>query len=282
MTRSTTATTIATLGLTAVLAAGSAAAAPATITLEGSTHVINFTTPGIYDFSANESSSDGVIANATLISHDLKGKIDGIIIDKGASIELTTEITGTCKRSGGVTVITEKMKGYGDLGNGDVIASRGKKRSEVRGAGAGAILFSVLKVKTCTKFKQPFSEKYSTVCGTGGGEHQTLIGDRGDWQVRMELQQPVVGEILGTGSISTNVHSAQFKRTTEVIVAGRYDEKDGTAKLKLTPLFAGGDGPVTILAEVVAGGGVQWPAVTNVLEVKGKLLGQKFNEVTFQ
>ncbi len=265
-----------TAGLTLTLGVGPALAAPPTIGLVGSTHVISFTTPGIYDFSASDSSSNGTIANATLISHDLKGKIEGIIVDKGGNIELTTEITGKCKRTGNVTVITEKLKGYGDLGNGDLIYSRGSKRSEIH----GTTMFSTTKVKTCTRFKQPFSEKFSTSCGTGGAQKEYPLGNRGDWEVRIDLEQPVVGELLGIGSISTNVHSSQFKRTTEVIVAGKY-RGDGTAKLKMISLQDGGDGPVTIVAQVVAGPGVHYPAITGVLGVSGKLLGQKFNEVVF-
>jgi len=266
--------------LVAALASGPAAAAPPVIALDGSTHVLTFTTPGIYDFTASESSSDGGIAHATIISHDVRGKIVGIIIDQGGMIELTTEIKGTCKKSRGMTVVTSKLIGYGDLGNGDSIASRGRKRSEVHGVGAAATLASTVRLKTCVKFRQPFSTKTVTQCEKGEVSNEVPLGNAGDWIARIELQQPVVGELLGTGSISTAIHSAQYKRTTEVIAAGSL-RNDGTAKIKLTPLFEGGDGPVTIIAEVVAGPGVQWPAITNVLAVKGKLLGQKFNDKTF-
>jgi hypothetical protein len=266
--------------LATVVAPGPTTAAPPVITLDGSVHVVTFTTPGIYDFTANESSSAGAISNATLISHDVKGRIDGIIIDKGGSIELTTEIKGTCKKTGGMTVVKSKLKGYGDLGNGDSIASVGRKRSEVHGTGAAATLVSTVKLKTCVTLQQPFSTKTVTKCEKGGGSSEVPLGSAGDWSVRIELQQPVEGELLGTGSISTFIHSAKYKRTTQVIAAGSV-RKDGTAKIKLTPLFDGGDGPVTITAAVVAGPGVQWPAITNVLAVKGKLLGQKFSERAF-
>jgi hypothetical protein len=173
-----------------------------------------------------------------------------------------------------------KMKGYGDLGNGDSMRAVGTKKSEVHGSGASTTLFSTLRIKTCVTQRLPFSQKTHTSCSSGGGPHESPLGNKGDWRIRVQLQQPVVGELLGTGSITTNVRSAKYKRTTDVIAAGKVRE-DGTAKVKLTPLYDDGDGPVTLTVRVVAGPGVQWPAVTQVLEAKGKLLGQKFNEVLY-
>ncbi len=274
--------TLTATGLLAGLLAAPVHPAPPTVDYVGDgVHVITFTTPGVYDFSAEEHSNDGDIERTVLISHDIKGKVVGLVRDKGSDIELVNESKGTVKTSNGITVMKTKHKGYGDLGNGDSMTSSGTRRTEVRGSGADAMIFVTLKIKQCVKQWHPFKKKHVKICSSGGGNapQQASFANRGDWEVRMELQQPVVGELLGTGSISTNIHSATLERTTQVIVAGAYREEDGTAKLKLTPLFDDGDGPVTILAQVVAGPGVQWPAVTGVLEVKGKLLGQKFNEV---
>jgi len=260
--------------------ASTATAAPPVITLDGFAHVVTFTSPEVYDFTTEDSSSHGEIASATFISHDLKGNLEGILIDKGDDIELTTEFTGKCKTSNGITVITEKLKGYGDLGNGDSLSSRGSKRSEIHGSGPGATIVSTLKIKTCVKLRLPFSEdKYSVHCNSNVTGHEAPFSRSGDWSVRMELNQPDIGDIFGTGSITTNIHSAKFKRTTDVIVEGSY--RDGIAKLKLSSLFKGGDGPVTLIVEMVAGPGVTHPAVLAIREAKGKLLGQKFNEVVY-
>jgi hypothetical protein len=253
-------------------------AADPTVDLDGSTHVITFTSPPVYDVSTDETSSDGVLDSKTAITQDLKGNIDGIIIDQGATIALTTQIHGTIRRTGGVTVIKEKEIGEGDLGNGDLLRSRGTKQSVVVPSPGGATLHSVLKIKTCAFFKKPFSEKYSKVCNKGGGEHESPFARSGDWIVRVELERSPNGELSGFGTIITNVHSAQFKRETDVIISGT-SKDEGLAKMKLSPLFSGGDGPVTVVAQIDTGGELtRYPAILFVISVKGKLLGQKLSE----
>jgi len=248
------------------------------VVLDGSSHVVTFVTPGIYDFTVSESSSTGDLANTTEISHDVTGRIKGAIVDQSDGVTLTTELMGTCRIRNGRTVLKVKERGYGDLGDGQRITALGVRKSTVYGTGTGAVLHSVLRMKICVKQNKPFSTKTFTQCHSGGGgTGETLLGDVGDWAVRMDvLQQPVEGKLLGTGSITTYVHSSKYQRTTPMIIAGTA-RADGVARLKLSPLYAGGDGPVTITARVVAGAGVQYPAVTEILGVSGKLLGQRFN-----
>jgi len=265
------------LGVTFVILtalAGRAGAADPVVDLEGGTHVVTFTSPPVYDVSANESSSDGTISSVTLIDQDRQGNIEGVLVDQGTSVTLTTNITGTIRRSGGVTVIKEKEIGDGDLGNGDMMKSRGSKRSVVVEGPGGKTLHSAIKIKTCAFFKKPFSEKYSKVCSSNGFEHDSPFARSGDWIVRVDLEQSPSGELFGFGKIITNVHSSQFKRETDVIISGLAKD-EGLAKIKLSPLFEGGDGPVSMVAQI---NGTQHPAILFVISVKGKLLGQKFAE----
>jgi len=248
------------------------------VTLDGSEHVVTFVTPGIYDFTVNESSSAGGLSSAKIISHDINGRVEGTIIDQGTGVTLTTEIEGTCRIRNGRTVLKVTERGYGELGDGGTIEAYGVRKSTVRGTGTGAVLYSVLRMRMCITQTKPLSTKTHMQCHKGGGGRgEALLGDVGDWTVRMDLQQPVVGKILGTGSVTTNIHEAKYARTTQMIVAGSVNG-DGIARLKFTPLDAGGDGPVTVTARVVAGEGIRHPAVTEILGVSGKLLGQKFNE----
>jgi hypothetical protein len=257
----------------AVFAARVDAADPG-VDLEGSTHVITFTSPPIYDVSIHDSSSNGATSTERAIYQDQKGNIEGVIADVGTKIWLTTNVTGTIRRSGDVTVIKEKEIGDGDLGNGDMMKSRGSKRSVVVEGPTGTTLHSALKIKTCALFKKPFSEKYSKVCSSSAFEHDSPFARSGDWVVRLDLEQSPSGELFGFGKIITNVHSSQFQRETDVIISG--DAKDeGLAKMKLSPLFEGGDGPITLVAQI---NGTQHPAILFVISVKGKLLGQKFAE----
>jgi hypothetical protein len=240
---------------------------------------VTFVTPGVYDFTVSESSHAGGLSSARIISHDINGRVEGTIVDQGDGVTLTTEIEGTCRIKGGHTVLKVKERGFGDLGDGGRIRAFGVRKSTVYGTGTGAVLHSVLRMKICVTQKKPLSTKTHTQCHRGGGGRgETLLGDVGDWTVRMELEQPVVGKILGTGSVTTNVHEPTYARTTAMIVAGSVNGA-GVARLGLTPLHAGGDGPVTITARVVAGEGVRHPAVTEILGVSGKLLGQRFNEI---
>jgi len=247
------------------------------VVLDGSSHIVTFVEPGIYDFTVSESSNDG-LANTTEISHDVNGRIKGAIIDQSDGVTLTTELTGTCRIRNGHTVLKVKEKGYGDLGDGQRITALGVRKSTVYGTGTGAVLQSVLRMKICVKQNKPFSTKTFTKCHSGGGGRgETLLGDVGDWTVRMDtLDQPVEGKLLGAGSITTNIHSPKYQRNTPMIIAGTAGS-DGVARLKLTPLDAGGDGPVIITARVVAGAGVRHPAVLEILGASGKLLGQRFN-----
>ncbi len=253
---------------------GRAGAAEPGVGLDGPTHVLTFTSPPVYDVSENASSSYGSIHNVTLIDQDRKGNIDGVIVDQGTSITLTTNITGTIRRSGGKTVLKAKEQGTGDLGNGDRMTSRGVKRSVVTETPGGATVHTELKIKTCSYFKQPFSKKYSKVCGGNAGTYDGVWGRSGDWTVRLDLEQSPSGELFGFGKIVTNVHASEFKRETDVIISGLAKD-EGLAKIKLSPLFAGGDGPVTIVAQI---NGTQHPAILFVIAVKGKLLGQKLAE----
>jgi hypothetical protein len=168
--------------------------------------------------------------------------------------------------------------GFGDLGNGDLLKSKATEIAAVYGSGADAIYSSTAKMTTCLKLKKAASEKYVTSCERSTIGTQVGIPHKGDWQMRLELSQPVVGEILGSGTIVTSITSSKNTRTTAVVVAGKYNAKNGTARLKLSPLFEDGDGPVTIVADVVAGAGVTYPGITQVRAVKGKLMGQPFNE----
>jgi hypothetical protein len=234
---------LAMLAMETALSFGRAGAAEPSVGLEGATHVITFTSPGVYDVSANDSSSAGTIDNVTLIDQDQKGNIDGVIVDKGTSITLQTNLTGTIRRSGDVTVLKVKENGSGDLGNGDTMISKGTKRSVITETPGGPIVHS------------------------------------DDWTVRVDLEQSPSGELFGFGKIITNVHSAQFKRETDVIISGLAKDQ-GLAKMKLSPLFEGGDGPVTIVAQINgASDTTSHPAILFVISVKGKLLGQKFSEV---
>jgi hypothetical protein len=267
------------LVLAAALAAvGSpaAAAAPTILLEDGGAHVVTFTTPGVYDFTVKESSQQGDLASATLIDHYPNGRIDGVVIDQGNGIQLTTEIRGTCRTSHGATVLKLREKGVGDLGDGQRVLARGVRTSVVRGTGAAATLVSTLRIRTCVTLRKPFSDRMFTKCDRGGGTGERPLGNAGDWTVRLALEQPVVGELLGTGSIATSIRDPEYQRVTQVIAAGSVRD-DGTARIALTPLD-GGKATVTITARVVAGAGVRHPAVTQILGVKGSLLGQRFNE----
>lgn len=270
---------LAILAVGTVVPAGRAGAAEPAVALEGSTHVLTFTSPPVYDVSENDSSSNGSINNVTLVDQDQKGNIDGVIVDQGSSITLTTNLTGTIRRSGDKTVLKVKEQGTGDLGNGDTMISRGTKRSVVTQTWGGATIHSDIKIKTCSFFKKPLSDKYSKVCAGNAFSHDGPYSRSGDWTVRLDLEQSASGELFGFGKIITNVHSAEFLRETDVIISGQAKD-EGLAKIKLSPLFEGGDGPVTIVAQLNgAGDTTSHPAVLFVMSVKGKLLGQKFSEV---
>lgn len=266
---------VAILAMGTALTAGRAGAAEPDVDLEGSTHVLTFTSPPVYDVSENSSSSAGSINNVTLVDQNLKGNIDGVIVDQGSSITLTTNLTGTIRRSGDTTVLKVKEQGTGDLGNGDKTTSRGTKRSVVTQTFGGATIHSDIKIKTCSFFKKPFSDKYSKVCAGNAFSHDGPYSRSGDWTVRLDLEQTPSGELHGFGKILTNVHSSEFVRETDVIIDG-IAKDEGLAKIKRSPLFEGGDGPVTIVAQI---NGTAHPAVLFVISVKGKLLGQKFSEV---
>jgi hypothetical protein len=99
----------------------------------------------------------------------------------------------------------------------------------------------------------------------------------GNWQIRISLDR-IGDRIIGAASITTAVTVAANARTFEVSVNGRVDDQD-VATIELQPMDESALGWVRLVGPIIHDPVVDAPELYAIDEVKGQLLGQRFNEV---
>jgi hypothetical protein len=89
------------------------------------------------------------------------------------------------------------------------------------------------------------------------------------WEIRLELEQLGAGEIIGVGSIATALDAPHDGIVAAVIASGRVD-REGTARVRLTPIAAGSLATVAVVLRLAAANGdSQDPIVEAVVSVEG-------------
>lgn len=89
------------------------------------------------------------------------------------------------------------------------------------------------------------------------------------WEMRLEIEQLGAGEIIGVGSIATALDAPHDGMVAEVIASGRVN-RQGTARLLLTPIARGALTTVTVVLHLLAGRpDGQDPIVDAVVSVEG-------------
>jgi hypothetical protein len=273
------------LGLAAALAlaalAAPAAAQPPTITIDDvGAHVITFTTPGIYDFSRHYHEEDSGIVYTTETEQDAKGRIRGFGRDLGGDFDVHHVIKGGCKAAGGVTRLKMKMLSYGSIGSGDPkeYQAVGVSRGVVQGSGATAKLVGTLKSRLCIRSEDPIRKRYVRVCNGNTAPYEIDLANQGIWLIKVAFESNG-GRLGGFASIATSSANPAKIRTFQVSIDGSIDS-DGIATIQFAPVDETGLGSVRVRGPMVYDPVLDVPTLVAIDEVKGRLLGQRF-DVTY-
>ena len=264
-------TTIASLVLLPALAL---AQVPVVTFSQGVTEVL-FETPGVYDFSRNYVSSDPDGSTVSIgVTHDADGRLSGFVNTVNGNVDIRGTLTGKVRTVEGTTLMKETLRSRGTTTGGKPdFRSIGVTTGRIAGLGGGAVLISKQSSTACIRMK--FGGKAKTVCNkTVLKDRQSPFAHAGDWRVRLAFDASGT-DIAGTGTITVGA-STDDARSFEVLVNGRFDPATGDATLTLEPTTDAGLGTVTIQGVVVPN--TEGDRLHAVHEVKGRLLGQKFNE----
>jgi hypothetical protein len=265
----------------ATLAPGRAAGeAPSIVIDDLGNHLITVSTPGIYDFSLHEDEvSPQKIHHTTTVVQDARGRIKGTGRDyDGQGFDVRHVFNGWCRTKDGLTAVARKITSAGSFGSGNPREYRsvGVLKGSVHGFGADARLVGTVSGRVCAKI-DPSNPKGKTLCSDNSVQVTYPLANVGDWLIDMSIDR--VGErIIGAASITTSLTVAANRRTFEVSVNGKIDAGN-VATIMLRPLNgATGLGWVRLRGPVVYDPVLDVPTLVAVDEVKGELLGQKFNE----
>jgi hypothetical protein len=101
------------------------------------------------------------------------------------------------------------------------------------------------------------------------GRTHVARNSAGTWEIRLELEQLEVGEIIGVGSIATALDAPHDGLVAEVIASGRVD-REGRVRLHLTPIAVGSTAAVFMVLRLAPGhGDGRDPIADAVISVEG-------------
>jgi hypothetical protein len=227
---------------------------------------IEFTTPSVFDLSSD------------WVQHDAQGHLSGAIrTTDGGDIDIVSEISGTCKMSRGVTTVKQRVVSRGVVGGGDELRSVSNYKGTMVGYGGAAKLVGINQTRACLKFDYaPFSTKKIVVC-TNSVDDRVWDHD-GRWAIRLEFDN-VGKKLTGTAKVYVAEGYPEKAKDYATVVTGKLDP-DGEANFKLTPIDDNGiGGTIKLRAVVIPRNADTAPELVEILEVGGKILGQKFAEV---
>jgi hypothetical protein len=173
------------------------------------------------------------------------------------------------------------IKSQGSVGSDDPKEYRAKSRFKgtIQGYGADAKLVGITTTKTCLRLDYaPFSTRKIVFCHYEEYEQTYPYVHGGSWAIRIAFDD-VGDELIGTAFVYLWEANPAKARIVETSVEGTLDA-DGIGNFKLVPVEDDAPmGTLKLRALVIPGNGPTPPKITEVLEVSGKILGQKFAEV---
>lgn len=267
------------ISLGALAARPAAAQAPSILIDDLGVHTITFTTPGVFDFSSHQSFQDGAILFTTEAVQDARGRIFGTGRDYGGDFDVSHRIKGRCRSTDGGSKLVFRMLSEGSVGSGDPeeYKALGVTRGIVEGWGASAKFVGTLRSRVCLKEVDPIQQRTKTVCASNTVDHTFSLANVGNWQIRLSIDR-IGDRIIGAASITTAVTVASNARTFDVSVNGRVDDQD-VATIDLQPMDESALGWVRLVGPILHDPVVDAPELYAIDEVKGQLLGQRFDEV---
>lgn len=270
--------------LTAVLVALptlAAAQAPKIILNDASLdeYIIEFETPTVLDYTFHGSKTPGTTLD---VAQDEKGKLIGRMHTSGVTISGDGTIKGKVKTVDALPYVTTTTVEKGVI-DGDATYAVAKLRASLWGWGSESMLVGEMFMKYCMTIEDPIAQRKRRICAPYWHQIEEKVPHIGTWQVMLaSLSLYGSTEIEGLGWIVTSSKRDETARLYEAAVYGKISTKTGLAKVVVQPSklpdAPPSPGTVTLIGKVKveAKGLVHFTAIH---EVKGKLLGQSFDEV---
>jgi hypothetical protein len=241
-------------------------------------HHIELASPDIYDFSHDTDEVDGEYTFKMAVIHEADGTLVGEGHDYGNGLAIRYEYDGKVKKVRGVTTVQDELRSAGSLGSGDPkeYTASSKFKGEIQGFDEEARLVGVTRTKSCIRIQNPILNRTEKICATSVVDVDRDYGNRGRWAVTMLIERS--GKtLIGNGKIYIDDYGDEI--TFFPVTLDGTVKPDGRATIKLEPVYPTGLGKVTIYGVLVGGEpGGDTPTLTAVHRVKGKILGQKFDE----
>jgi hypothetical protein len=234
---------------------------------------IDFEVPPVLDYSYEGSGGPGTTLT---IQQDLRGKITGHSVTTLGTVASAGVITGKVKSRDGMAYVTTTTVDEGVI-DGDPTTTVSKLKASFYGWGDESTLDGDIATKFCLTTELP-SGKRQRLCGSDTSVFTKPLPHAGDWQVIMNLER--FGNVVGGyGFIVTGAHDDATARLFEMDANGKINARTGLVKIILRPRKdLPSPGKVTIIG-TLAYDADDVPHLAAIREVKGKLLGQAFDEV---
>jgi hypothetical protein len=215
-----------------------------------------------FDLSVTHTIEDGSGTLKTELHHHANGKLTGgSTHTESGGFESEMQLAGAVKGSNGKATVKTKATSYikidGELDSTAKQASKGTVTPDGTYSG-------VLKTRFCSEYVgcKSFSTPFSSQLGSG------------DWSIQLTLD----GEgrkVFGAVSITTSVQRPEERRVFDYVASGKFAPKTGVATLRLVSAGDPELPPLKLKARMTPSGGIDPWSLDAVLQISGKLLGQK-------
>ncbi len=236
-------------------------------------YIVEIETPPVLDYSFHGVGGPGTTIT---MAQDLRGKITGTTKTSGATISGEGVITGKVKTRDGLPYVTLKIVEDGEI-DGDATHTVAKLQGSLQGWGAESALVGDQIMKMCMTFEDPNAHK-KRICLPNTTTFEQKVPHAGTWQILLSMER-FGNEVQALGWLVLASEQPVTPHLYEVDAIGKISPKTGLAKVVVRPRPDGPNpGTVTLIGKVGEDQNGQ-AYFTAIHAVKGKLLGQSFDEV---
>jgi hypothetical protein len=238
-------------------------------------YVVTIVTPPVLDYGRTTTLDAGGNVTTTVLTQSTRGRIKGTSTTSGPAINGEGTFSGRVMTRQSQPFVVLRSVDRGDI-NGDKTLSVIRMAARLDGWGDGSRLVGQLAIRYCALITDPIRDVKKKICTGNSPGIDQAAPHLGTWEARLALDTSG-GRVIGAGSIATGVR-AGGTRVSDVAVSGSVSS-DGLATVRLDPMDKSAFvGSVTLVGPLVGDADGQM-RFASVHEVKGKLLGQSFDEV---
>ena len=232
-------------------------------------YIIEIETPTVLDYTFHGSKTAGTTLD---LDQDVSGRLTGHSHTGGATITSDAVIAGKVKSRQSLPYVQMTTVDQGVI-DGEPTYAIGKLRASLYDWGANSMLVGELFMKFCMTMEDPIALRKRRICMPHWQSIEEKVPDIGTWQVMMSMEQ--IGDYVeGLGWLVTSAKRDETARLFEFDAHGKVSRRTGLAKVTIRPQDPS-PGTVTLIGKLAEDG----THFTAIHEVKGKLLGQSFDEV---